>query len=93
MSPRLPESGVDRISPHHPNDLNIDHGIVAHVARTAPQPLPGSPVREVLAGEIREWPHPRSAAAVADLARLRGSECGIAAAEALMNLRRVRRLG
>ena len=45
------------------------------------------------AGEIRDWPHPRSAAAVGHLARLRGSQCGVEAAEAFISLRRVRRLG
>ena len=44
------------------------------------------------AGEVRDWPHPRSTDAVAHLARLRGAECGLPAAEAFTSLRRVRRL-
>ena len=40
-------------------------------------------------GEVRYWPHPRSIKAVALLARLRGSECGLEAAEALSLLREV----
>lgn len=40
--------------------------------------------------EVRYWPHPRSIKAVAMLARLRGSECGLEAAEALALLREVR---
>ena len=39
--------------------------------------------------EIRYWPHPRSIKAVALAARLRGSECGLEAAEALWLLRDV----
>lgn len=39
--------------------------------------------------EIRYWPHPRSIKAVALLARLRGSECGLEAAEALLLLREI----
>jgi LmbE family N-acetylglucosaminyl deacetylase len=41
------------------------------------------------AGETRAWPHPRSPEAVRHLARLRGAECGRAAAEALLLLREV----
>ena len=37
--------------------------------------------------EIRYWPHPRSIKAVALQARMRGSECGLEAAEALWLLR------
>jgi len=40
--------------------------------------------------EIRAWPHPRSVEAIAAQARLRGSESGFAAAEALKLLREVR---
>ena len=39
--------------------------------------------------EIRKWPHPRSVEAVRHLAGLRGSECGEAAAEALLLMRQV----
>ena len=40
-------------------------------------------------GELRYWPHPRSIKAVAHLARLRGSECGMDAAEGLCLIREV----
>ena len=40
--------------------------------------------------EIRDWPHPRSTRAIEALARLRGSECGLEAAEAVSLLRDVR---
>jgi LmbE family N-acetylglucosaminyl deacetylase len=40
--------------------------------------------------EVRAWPHPRSAQAVEALAHLRGSECGLDAAEALCLLRDVK---
>lgn len=39
--------------------------------------------------EIRDWPHPRSSRALEALARLRGAECGLEAAEALYLLRDV----
>lgn len=39
--------------------------------------------------EVRFWPHPRSIKAVALLARIRGSECGLDAAEALYLVREV----
>lgn len=38
----------------------------------------------VYADELRPWPHPRSIDAVRDLARLRGAQVGLAAAEAFM---------
>ncbi len=41
------------------------------------------------AGELRDWPHPRSVEAVEALARLRGSECGLEAAEAFALLREI----
>lgn len=41
------------------------------------------------ADELRDWPHPRSVEAVDHLARLRGSECGLEAAEALHLIRAV----
>jgi LmbE family N-acetylglucosaminyl deacetylase len=41
--------------------------------------------------EIRNWPHPRSVEAVTALARLRGSEAGLEAAEALHLLREIER--
>lgn len=40
------------------------------------------------AGELREWPHPRSLRSVESLARLRGSQAGFDAAEAFATLRR-----
>lgn len=43
------------------------------------------------AEELRPWPHPRSIEAVEFLARWRGSECGLEAAEAFDLLREVRR--
>ncbi len=39
--------------------------------------------------ELRSWPHPRSVAAVTHCARLRGSECGVPAAEAFQLIRAV----
>lgn len=42
------------------------------------------------AGEMREWPHPRSAEGVRALARWRGTQSGCDAAEAFMLVRRVR---
>lgn len=44
---------------------------------------------ECYSSEIRGWPHPRSRQALEALARLRGSECGLEAAEALWLLRDV----
>lgn len=46
---------------------------------------------ECYADEIRPWPHPRSAQGVRTLARWRGSQCGLEAAEAFVPMRRVRR--
>lgn len=46
---------------------------------------------ECYSGEIRDWPHPRSVDAIRAAARLRGSECGLEAAEALSVLRAVYR--
>lgn len=40
-------------------------------------------------GEVRYWPHPRSIKAVALLARMRGAEAGLEAAEALYLLREI----
>lgn len=44
---------------------------------------------EAYAGEIRDWPHPRSTQAIRSLAQLRGSEIGVEAAEALRVLREI----
>lgn len=41
-------------------------------------------------GEIRDWPHPRSAKALEHQLRLRGAECGVDAAEVFEVLRMVR---
>jgi LmbE family N-acetylglucosaminyl deacetylase len=41
-------------------------------------------------GETRDWPHPRSSDGVRALARWRGSQVGVDAAEAFMQVRRVR---
>ena len=41
-------------------------------------------------GEIRDWPHPRSAKALEHQLRLRGAECGVEAAEVFEVLRMVR---
>ena len=41
-------------------------------------------------GEIRDWPHPRSAKALEHQLRLRGAECGAEAAEVFEILRMVR---
>ncbi len=40
--------------------------------------------------EVRDWPHPRSIEGIATLARLRGSECGLDAAEAFILLKELR---
>lgn len=44
---------------------------------------------ECYAGELRDWPHPRSAEGVRALAHWRGCQCGRAAAEAFSVIRRV----
>ncbi len=41
------------------------------------------------AGELRDWPHPRSEVGVETLARWRGAQCGHEAAEAFALVRRV----
>lgn len=43
-------------------------------------------------GELRDFPHPRSLQAIRHLAGLRGSECGVQAAEAFRLVRAVNRL-
>lgn len=45
---------------------------------------------ECYRSEIRDWPHPRSSEGVRALARWRGSQCGMEAAEAFAVMRRVR---
>ena len=54
---KLVEAEVDRVAPeiiytHHPYDLNVDHRLTTEAVLTACRPLPGSPVREILAGEV-----------------------------------------
>lgn len=54
---KVVEAEVGRVGPevvytHHPYDLNIDHRLTCEAVLTACRPLPGSPVREVLAGEV-----------------------------------------
>jgi LmbE family N-acetylglucosaminyl deacetylase len=44
---------------------------------------------ECYAGEIRDWPHPRSAVAIRALAAWRGATVGVDAAEAFMTVRRI----
>lgn len=44
---------------------------------------------EAYAGEMREWPHARSAAGVEALARWRGASVGVAAAEAFCLMRNI----
>lgn len=51
------ESVIDDVQPaiiytHHPGDLNIDHQRTAMATLTACRPLPGSPVRRILAMEV-----------------------------------------
>ena len=45
---------------------------------------------ECYAGELRDWPHPRSLEGVRALARWRGCQAGLEAAEAFSLIRRVR---
>jgi LmbE family N-acetylglucosaminyl deacetylase len=55
---------------HHLGDLNIDHRITAQAVMTACRPLPGSPVREILAFEVlssSEWSLPGLPAFVPDV--------------------------
>jgi LmbE family N-acetylglucosaminyl deacetylase len=60
---KLVEELVKRLQPrtvytHHGGDLNIDHAITARAVLTATRPVPGCPVRELLAFEApssTEW--------------------------------------
>jgi LmbE family N-acetylglucosaminyl deacetylase len=55
--------GPDTVVTHSICDLNIDHQIVAKAVHTAIRPLPKSPVKVVLAGEVAsstEWGLPSS---------------------------------
>jgi len=54
----LGEAPVASVLTHHAGDLNIDHRITAQAVLTACRPLPGAPVRRILAGEVSsssEW--------------------------------------
>jgi LmbE family N-acetylglucosaminyl deacetylase len=54
---KVVEAEITRVGPalvytHHPYDLNVDHRLTCEAVLTACRPLPGSTVREVLAGEV-----------------------------------------
>jgi len=54
----LGEAPSASVLTHHAGDLNIDHRIAAQAVLTACRPLPGAPVRRILAGEVpssSEW--------------------------------------
>lgn len=54
----LSEAPVASVLTHHAGDLNVDHRIAAQAVLTACRPLPGAPVRRILAGEVpssSEW--------------------------------------
>ncbi len=114
---------------HSPADLNVDHQLTCEAVKTACRPLPGAPVREILAfeipsstewrfdagrafhpdvftevsgqldlkvralrayaGETRDFPHPRSEEYIRALAKVRGGQAGLRAAEAFSLIRRV----
>ena len=69
------EAHIARLAPrlvytHHTGDLNVDHRITAQAVMTACRPLPGSPVREILAFEVlssTEWSLPGLPAFVPDV--------------------------
>ena len=73
----LPEA---RFQPNHYVDLNTAALNAKVEAMTA------------YAGEVRAFPHPRSLEAIRHLAALRGTECGVAAAEALRLVRALDRI-
>lgn len=70
---RAVEAVVDTVRPqailtHCFGDLNVDHAVVSRAVQTAARPLPGSPVRLVLAFEVAsstEW-HVRGGTAAFD---------------------------
>lgn len=114
---------------HSPADLNVDHQLTCEAVKTACRPLPGSPVKEILAfeipsstewrfdagrafhpdvftevdaqlelkiralqayaGETRDFPHPRSGEYIRALAKVRGGQAGLKAAEAFSLIRRI----
>jgi LmbE family N-acetylglucosaminyl deacetylase len=58
----LARTGADTVFTHHPGDINVDHGVVAHAVMTAARPLPGSRVRRIWSGEVlssSEWGIPQ----------------------------------
>lgn len=63
------ETIVSELSPeiiytHHYGDLNVDHRLVHQAVMTACRPLPGSPIKEILAFEVTsstEWNSPGAA--------------------------------
>lgn len=56
---------ADWIYTHHAGDLNIDHRVTQQAVLAACRPLPGSPVRCILAGEVNsatDWAGPSAPA-------------------------------
>lgn len=54
----LNDFGPDVVVTHYVGDLNIDHQVVARSVQTAARPVPRSPIRTLLAGEVpssTEW--------------------------------------
>ena len=126
------ESVIEELKPsvvytHNPSDLNIDHQLCSEAVQTACRPIPGHPVKRVLAfevvsstewrfgggdpfrpnvfvdvarflsrkldamkhyaGELRPFPHARSLENLEALAKFRGAQSGVLAAEAFCLLR------
>jgi LmbE family N-acetylglucosaminyl deacetylase len=70
LEAQIAELAPQTLYTHHPGDLNIDHRITAQAVMTACRPLPGSPVREILAFEVlssTEWSLPGLPAFVPDV--------------------------
>jgi LmbE family N-acetylglucosaminyl deacetylase len=115
---------------HHSGDVNVDHRRLHEAVVTACRPIPGHPVKQLLAYEVasstewqpsasansfqpnwfvdisdqwerkrealvvysremRAWPHPRSLEALEHLARWRGAQVGVEAAEGFCLLRQL----
>lgn len=74
------EWGLPTQSPFIPTDFLDITSYVEHKVRALEQ----------YRGEIRPWPHPRSSEGVRALARWRGFQCGVEAAEAYRQVRRLR---
>lgn len=79
-------SATEWTTPDLPSFVPIDFLDIAPVLEAKIQAL------ECYEGEIRAWPHPRSAAGVRALAAWRGAQSGFAAAEAFSLIRRTRHL-